>query len=379
MKSIPHNNFIFSSRYRAWRHIAYWTFQIFFWAAFWTIMGESASYPRQLLNVAMWIPMFIIFAYPLIYFAIPHLLMKGKYLQFFLTVLCWCIAGLYIYDVYRTYVFTPLYHSLGLDDRLPHFLPLASCYLTMATSTAWTMIIKLYQLWIIKQRAWMKMQREKLSAELQLLKAQVHPHFLFNTLNSIYSFSVENSSKTPGLILKLSSLLSYMLYDCKAEKVRLEKELEIMKNYIDLEKERHNNQMEISWNVESNVGGELIAPLLLLPFVENAFKHGISKDIEQSWLAVDVMVKQNVLKCKIANSKSENILYHEDGAGISNVRKRLDFIYPDNYELKLNDETNFLVTSLQINLDKALYMPADKQTLTANSKGAHATVLSLYS
>lgn len=379
MQSSPYYNFIFSSHYRAWRHIAYWTFQIFIWAAFWTIMGEPASYPEQLLNVAMWIPMFIVFAYPLLYIAIPHLLMKGKYLQFFLTVLGWCIAGLYINDAYRTYVFIPLHHGLGLDDRLPYFLPLASCYLSMATSAAWTMIIKLYQLWIIKQRAWMKMQREKLSAELQLLKAQVHPHFLLNTLNSIYSFSVENSSKTPGLVLKLSSLLSYMLYDCKAEKVRLEKELEIMKNYIDLEKERHNNQMEISWNVESNAGGELIAPLLLLPFLENAFKHGISKDIEQSWLAIDVIVKQNVLKCKIASSKSENIFYHEDGAGISNVRKRLDFIYPDNYELKVNDEANFFVASLQINLGKALHMSADKQTLTANSKGAHATALSTYS
>ena len=378
MKSIPYNNFIFSSRYRVWRHIAYWTFQIFFWAAFWGMMGESVSYPRQLLNVAIWVPMFIIFSYPLVYIAIPHLLMKGRYIQFFLTVVCWCIAGLYLNDAYRTYVFIPLRHSLGIDDRLLHFLPLDSWYLTMATSTAWTMIIKLYQLWTIKQRAWMKMQREKLSAELQLLKAQVHPHFLFNTLNSIYSFSLENSSKTPGLILKLSSLLSYMLYDCKAEKVRLEKELEMMKNYIDLEKERHNNQMEISWNVESNTGGELIAPLLLLPFVENAFKHGISKDIEQSWLAIDLMVKQNILKCKIANSKSENIIYYEDGEGISNVRKRLDFIYPDNYELKLNDEVNFFVTSLQINLDKALYMPAGKQTLIANSNGEHATALSFY-
>lgn len=380
LNSFFYNDFIFSPRYCVWRHIAYWAFQIFVWAAFWVIMGEPTSYERILLNVAMWVPMYVVFGYPLIYNAIPHLLMKGKYLQFFLTVLCWSIAGLYINDAYRTYVFIPLHHSLGLDDGLPHFLALPSCYLSMTTSAAWTMIIKLYQLWIIRQRAWMNMQKEKLSAELQLLKAQVHPQFLFNTLSSIYSFSLENSSKTPGLILKLSSLLSYMLYDCKAEKVRLEKELEIMKNYIDLEKERHNNQIEISWNVEGDAGGELIAPLLLLPFLEKAFKHGISKDIEQSWLAIDVVIKQNVLKCKIVNSKSENIFYHKDGAGISNVRKRLDFMYPDNYELKLNDEANFFVTSLQINLSNASSMPADKQTFTANSKDAkHRTVLSLYS
>jgi two-component system, LytTR family, sensor histidine kinase AlgZ len=379
MQSIPFNNFIFSPRLRVRRHIAYWTFQTFIWAAFWTIMGKPASFPEQLLNVAMWVPMFIIFGYPLVYIAIPHLLMNGKYIQFFLTVLSWSVAGLYINDAYRTYVIIPLHHSLGLDERLPHFLSLPSSYLSMTTSAAWSMIIKMYQLWIIKQKAWMKMQWEKLSAELQLLKAQVHPHFLFNTLNSIYSFSLKDSSKTPGLILKLSSLLSYMLYDCKAEKVRLEKELEIMKNYIELEKERHNNQMEISWNVENNTGGEMIAPLLLLPLLENAFKYGISKDIEQSWLSIDVMIKQGVLKCKIANSKSENISYHEDGAGISNVRKRLDFIYPGNYEFKLNDEAYFFVASLQINLSNTWHMPIGKQILTTNSEGAQASVLSLYS
>ena len=121
-----------------------------------------------------------------------------------------------------------------------------------------------------------------MTAELQLLKAQAHPHFLFNTLNNIYSFSLKRSPATPGLILKLSSLLCYMLYDCKAPEVRLEKELEIMKNYIELERVRYGNSIDISWNLSGGTRNQFIAPLIMLPFIENAFKRGTSEQIEKS-------------------------------------------------------------------------------------------------
>jgi LytS/YehU family sensor histidine kinase len=114
----------------------------------------------------------------------------------------------------------------------------------------------------LKQNEFLQEKQEKIVAELQLLKAQVHPHFLFNTLNNIYSSSLERSSKTPELILKLSSLLSYMLYDCKTDEVRLEKEIEIMKNYIDLEKERYGDKIEISVNIEGDIHDNYITPLL---------------------------------------------------------------------------------------------------------------------
>ena len=106
---------------------------------------------------------------------------------------------------------------------------------------------------------------------------------------------MDSSPKTPGLILKLSSLLSYMLYDCKAEEVRLEKEIEIMKNYIDLEKDRYGNKIEISWSVEGDIKDKFISPLLMLPFLENAFKHGISEQIEKPWLSIDISVKSDTL------------------------------------------------------------------------------------
>lgn len=374
MNSFLYNEFIFSPRYRVGRHLLYWSFHVLIWAAFWVMMGVPLSYGRNLLNMIMWVPAFIIFGYPLVYGAIPHLLLKGKVWQFFLLVLLWGVAGIYIDIAYRGYILIPAQEAMGLDNILPRG-PLAFCYLCMTTSAASPMIIKFFKLWTIKQREWMSAQQEKMTAELQLLKAQVHPHFLFNTLNNIYSFSLLNSTKTPDLILKLSSLLSYMLYDCKAEEVRLEKEIEIMENYVDLESERYGDKIEISWNVEGDVKNEFISPLLMLPFLENAFKHGISEQIEKCWLSVDISVKKNTLLFKVANSKNEFVHNSTNGIGINNVKKRLNLIYPNRHELRINDEGNFFVVSLLVKLthDAPAYTIASLLSITPQTASVNET------
>ena len=201
-----------------------------------------------------------------------------------------------------------------------------------------------------KKKEFLLAEKGKANAELQLLKAQVHPHFLFNTLNNIYSFSLENSAKTPDMILKLSSLLSYVLYDCKANEVLLEKEIDTMKNYIDLERERYANRLEVSINIEGDIKGKYITPLLILPFLENAFKHGTSEQLEKPWLSMDISVNQKMFRCKIANSKNEEILKGNGGIGIHNVQKRLDYLYSGRHELKFVDEGNFFVVSLKLEL-----------------------------
>lgn len=374
MNAFLSNDFIFSPRYRIWRHLLYWSFHVLIWAAFWMMMGVPLSFGRNVLNMIMWVPAFILFGYPLVYGAIPHLLLKGKVWQFLLVVLLWGIAGIYIDMAYRGYVLIPVQEAMGLDNILPRG-PLAFCYLCMTTSAASPMIIRFFKLWTIKQREWMNAQQEKVTAELQLLKAQVHPHFLFNTLNNIYSFSLLNSTKTPQLILKLSSLLSYMLYDCKAEEVRLEKEIEIMENYIDLESERYGDKIEISWNVEGDVKNEFISPLLMLPFLENAFKHGISEQIEKCWLSVDISVKKNTLLFKVANSKNEFVHYSTNGIGINNVKKRLNLIYPDRHEIRINDEGNFFVVSLLVKLtqDAPAYTIASLLSITPQTDPVNET------
>jgi two-component system sensor histidine kinase AlgZ len=369
------NDFIFSQRYRVWRHIIYWSFHTMIWAAFWVVMDAPGSYGRQLFNQLLWVPVFILFSYPLVYGAIPHLLLKGKVSLFFLAVLAWGIVGLYIDPGYRSYIYIPIQESMGLDFILPRG-PLAFCYLCMTTSAASPMIVKFFKLCTIKHREWMRAQQERNTAELQLLKAQVHPHFLFNTLNNIYSCSMNNSPKTPGLILKLSSLLSYMLYDCKAEEVRLEKEIDIIKNYIDLEKDRYGNKIEISWSVEGYIKDKFISPLLMLPFLENAFKLSVSEQIEKPWLSVDISVKSDILRCKIANSKNEFLPYTENGIGISNVKKRLEFTCRGGYELKLNDEGNFFVVSLMVKMPG--YVPANIEMAAITQTIRHQIPVAAY-
>ncbi|MBS1731316.1 MAG: histidine kinase [Bacteroidetes bacterium] len=344
-----YNDFVFSPRYKVLRHVTFWIVHTLIWACFWEAMGTPFSYGVQVINMFIWIPIFILYGYPMAYWAVPLFLLRGRILEFLSIIFLWGLVGIYLDIWYKDYVVIPIQTMMHPQFVLPKG-PLAWCYLCITTSAAIPMVIKFFKYWNFKQKDWLNAQQEKVTAELQLLKAQVHPHFLFNTLNNIYSFSLENSPKTPGLILKLSNLLSYMLYDCRSAEVRLGKELDIIKNYIELEQERYGNKIDISWNVNGDVQDIFIAPLLLIPFIENAFKHGTSEQIEKSWLTVDISVKENKLKAKIANSKNEFALHSKNGIGIENVKKRLAFIYPEQHELKINEESNFYVVSLTIQL-----------------------------
>src|SRR5215203_1474746 len=340
------NIFLISSKYRVWRHVAFWTFHILLFA----FLFSNNDIEEQLIITSFWIPLRVLYCYPLTHWALPKYLLKAKYVQFTLIILFWAVAAWYGHYLFRAYIFLPLRDYLGFIKNIyRNPWEIGSLLATMLTVFAACMVV-LFKHWVKKQQEWLQAEKEKVTAELQLLKAQVHPHFLFNTLNNIYSFSLENSPKTPGLILKLSSLLSYMLYDCKAEEVLLEKEIEIMKNYIDLERERYNDKIDISINIEGDIQDKYITPLLILPFLENAFKHGTSEQLERPWMSVDIAVKDHLLQCKIVNSKNEFVPFHENGVGINNAKKRLEFLYPGKYELKLADESVFFVVSLLLQL-----------------------------
>jgi LytS/YehU family sensor histidine kinase len=280
--------------------------------------------------------------------------------QFVIIIFLWAVAGWFLNYLYRTYFFIPVQEYLAFNPVVRGGWQPGS-FLVMATTAASTSMIIVFKYWLKKQEEWLKAEKEKVTAELQLLKAQIHPHFLFNTLNNIYSFSIESSPKTPELILKLSALLSYMLYDCKTDEVPLEKEIEIMKNYIDLERERYGNKIEISVNVEGDIKDKYIAPLLILPFLENAFKHGTSEQLDKPWLSLDISVRQAMLRCKIVNSKNEFVPVSENGIGINNVHKRLYYLYPGKHELKLTDEGNFFVVSLSLELKQKVIGPSKKE------------------
>jgi len=345
------NDFVFAARYRLLRHIVFWTVHTLMVAVIWYRQGRA--FEHDVFRGILWLPIRMLYCYPLMYFFLPRLLLKERYLRFCFALLTWAVFGWFLNYLFRAYVFIPMqeYANIPGIEKNP-WQP--SSFLVLTTTAGITSGIFLFKHWVVKQQQWLQAEKAKATAELQLLKAQVHPHFLFNTLNNIYSFALHKSSKAPVLILKLSSLLSYMLYDCRSDEVLLEKEVEILKDYIDLERERYGDRIDISLNIEGDINDKLIAPLLLLPFVENAFKHGTSEQLEKPWLSLDLVVTQNTMHCKIVNSKSDEVAMNSGGLGIENAKKRLMIFYPGCHEIRIANEDAYFVVALSVELKNSL-------------------------
>jgi hypothetical protein len=179
--------------------------------------------------------------------------------------------------------------------------------------------------------------KENADAELQLLKAQVHPHFLFNTLNNIYSFTLNKSPMAGGLVLKLSDTLRYMITDCEAPLVPLHKELKMIRDYIGLETIRYGSRLKIDINIEGEDSNKMIAPLLMIPMVENCFKHGTSQVLDRAWINLDIIIEEEHLSFNLKNSKPSGHASPEgrNGIGLKNVRKRIQLLYPLQHEFEI--------------------------------------------
>lgn len=206
----------------------------------------------------------------------------------------------------------------------------------------------------IQVRKSKQLEIEKIKSELSFLKAQFQPHFLFNTLNNIYSLTINNSQQAGKSILQLSGLLRYVLYESETEKVDLQKEINYLHDYIELEKIRFSSRMELSFNVSGNITDKKIAPILLIPFLENAFKHASNKLYEKIWITIDLIVKERTLSFTVENSvfKEGKTQMHDNysGIGLENVKRRLSLLY-ENYTLDNELKENYYHSFLRIPLD----------------------------
>ncbi len=204
-----------------------------------------------------------------------------------------------------------------------------------------------FSLWTRQQRLVEQAKREKVEAELELLKSQVEPHFIFNTLNNIYYLAQNKHPQTGEMIYRLAQLLSFMLYDSRKSLIPVEKELDYIRDYVNLERIRYGENLDISVNVYGKLKDAMAPPLLLLPLVENAFKHGIAP-VGKGWIRVDVSRRNGALVCKVENSVPENMLENMEkkeasGLGLSNLANRLEALFPAQHELKtLHGKTSFL-------------------------------------
>jgi two-component system, LytTR family, sensor kinase len=197
------------------------------------------------------------------------------------------------------------------------------------------------------------LEKENLKLEMNFLKAQVNPHFLFNTLNNVYSLIVDKDEDAANILIKLSDLMRYTLYETNTEKILLSRELKFIEDYISLEKVRHQKKVKISFQQNGEANKLMIPPLILITFVENAFKHGVNNTIEASWIKINVEIENNILKFAVLNSKPKKLRDEtlQGGIGVVNVQKRLQNLYPNTHSLIIQNkpDTFYILLTLQLN------------------------------
>ena len=215
--------------------------------------------------------------------------------------------------------------------------------------------IKITMDWLHEQKRVADLEKIQLETELLFLRSQVSPHFFFNTLNNIYSLSLEGSKKTPKVILKLSELMRYLLYETKEKRQDLKNDILCIQNYLELERIRYADTLEINMNISGDIEGKKIAPMLLLSFVENAFKHGANKSIEKTKIDIDFIVENDFLNFRIVNTippelnNKPFIQEKQGGIGLTNVRKRLELGYKnEDYDIFIDDSNNQFIVQLKI-------------------------------
>lgn len=325
-------------------HVLFWILVVLYFA--WGF-GLDLNPKRSILNAMFFLPGHLIMVYSLLYFLVPSYLLHRKYWQFFLgLVILVGICGVYTVVAQLSLSGDPRLQgaSFSVGRNVLPFIHIAA----IAAS------IKLLKYWYVQRKQTLEAEQQRTIAELKLLKAQLHPHFLFNTLNNLYSHTLEFSPKSPEIVLKLSELLRFMIYESNSQKISLAREVDLLQNYISLEKLRYGDRLDLSVNISGNTENYQIAPLLLLPFLENAFKHGTSKQIDQCWISFDLSLKGSLMNFKLINSidpSNHDRNKQPGGVGLNNVMKRLEILYRGNYKLETGKLEEVYVINLELQLE----------------------------
>ncbi len=336
-------------------HLCFWVGYLLFFSL---LRARDASmFSEYLLYELVSLPVKMAAVYLSLLIFIPKQLLKMHYERFALFILLTIIGGGLILWGVIFYIVYPLRFEPVILSTASYWdgYKIAQNALEINMLIIFTSAVKILKHWYQNEQHTKELMQEKLQAELKFLKAQIHPHFLFNTLNNLYSLTLQKSDYAPEVVLKLSGLVNYMLYYTKAQEVPLSKEIESMHNYIALEKIRYGTELEIAFDISGNTASSMISPMLLLPFIENSFKHGVSDEIKEKWIIINLQVNQHFLTLKVENSKSPLSHYHQErdytgGIGLKNVRRRLELLYPDQYELKILDEENSYLVVMKLQL-----------------------------
>ncbi|GAB5520386.1 MAG: histidine kinase [Rhodothermales bacterium] len=335
-------------------HIVYWLAALGFFTLYFGRPG--GQYRPSLVFASVLLPITIATTYVLVYVLIPRYLLERRYGWFALYVAYTLLLSFYLEIGVVVLLFLTFseYQTLVVDPSLPGQLEVvAGMYVVVLLGVV---------LHLLKRRYAMQAQASQLSearleaqlklkeAELALLRSQLHPHFLFNTLNTLYGLTLEQSERASEVVLRISEILDYMLYRADRPHVPLEDEVSHLRNYIALEQLRQGERLDGNFGIEGAMSGVRIAPLMLLPFVENSFKHGKGTEVAKGWIRIDLTVTDRQIRFRVANSKGHDLGPRNvsSGIGLENVRKRLKHVYPEAHELTLSSTPHCFEVELVI-------------------------------
>jgi two-component system LytT family sensor kinase len=234
-------------------------------------------------------------------------------------------------------------YEIDLNETVVRYLFVAGFFLVCSC------IIKFGVDWFSNERIQRNLESEKKDMELQFLKSQLNPHFLFNSLNNIYSLAYQKSEKTADAILKLSEIMRYMIYESNDSWVALNKEVEYVQSFVELQKLRFKDGAAVAITINGEIDGQKIVPLILISFVENAFKHGVANDPTDP-IKINIIANQKILHFSVTNKKSKTNKDAMGGVGLNNVERRLQLLYPNRYKLNIVNSATHYTTELMLDL-----------------------------
>ncbi len=318
------------------RHILFWLFFSIGTGVYYTTARIEWVYSISL-DILSVIAVYVNFLVLMPNFFYKKELIKYIALLFLLLFFISCLRTILLYSISDFVGFSPIpsgkVHLIFLSDF--------SC---LGPIVLVTMLIKTTRNWYWDQVRLKELEKNNLNAELSFLKSQINPHFLFNILNSIYVLHQTNSATAGHIILKLSDMLRYQLYDCTSDTTVLSAEIEYIKNYLEIQQMRMNHKLELNFVQAGDPTGIVIAPFVFLPFIENAFKHGAEKSVDNAKIKIEFKIEKGEIFLSVINSKpllkkiSTLPTKMTGGIGLQNVIRRLDLIFPNRYELQILDK-----------------------------------------
>ncbi len=316
------------------------------------VLIDKTEYPIWfiLVDKLMDISFYILIVYINILYLIPNILRKRNLVFYILSLilLVLLVTPIHTLSTIILYQDSPELISDILDNRIIIFL---SLLLVGLTSTGY----KVTTDWLGLQNDKRELQSQNLQSELKFLKSQINPHFFFNTLNNLYALTLKKSDLAPEIVLRLSEMMRYMLYESNEKEVSLEMEIKNVINYIELERLRQGERFKINFDIQGTAKQQKIAPLMFIPFLENSFKHGIDNHIKSGYVNAQLILDDASVSLDIKNSKPQAVKPQinknkSGGIGLENVKRRLKILYPDKHILKINDASDTYHVELEINL-----------------------------